>query len=83
MTIDQVREMLGWCTLINVGLMIFSFVILCAMRSFVYKMHTRWFPMSEHTFNAIVYSYLGVYKIMIIVFNLVPWLALVIISQQT
>ena len=76
MTIFEIREMLGWCTLINIGLMIFSFIVIVAMRSFVYKMHSKWFPMSEATFNAIVYSYLGVYKILIIVFNLVPWLAL-------
>ena len=80
MTIEQIREMLGWCTLINIGLMIFSFILLCVMRSFVYRMHTKWFPMSEQTFNAIVYSYLGIYKILVIVFNLVPWLAMWMMS---
>ena len=82
MTIFQIREMLGWCTLINIALMFLSFVLISVMRSFVYKMHSKWFPMSEPTFNAIVYSYLGIYKILIIVFNLVPWLALSIMGQS-
>lgn len=81
MTIYQIREMLGWCSLINIGLMALSFIILCVMRSFVYRMHTQWFPMSEQTFNAILYSYLGIYKILIIVLNLVPWLALSFMGQ--
>ena len=80
MTIFEIREMLGWCSLINVGLMLLSFILICAMRSFVYKMHSKWFPMSEPTFNAICYAYLGIYKILIIVFNLVPWVALTIVT---
>ncbi|MHC4288828.1 MAG: DUF6868 family protein [Planctomycetota bacterium] len=82
MTVYEVREMLGWCTVINIALMIFSFVLICALRSFVYKMHTKWFPMSEQVFNAIVYSYLGLYKICIIVFNIIPWIALSIMGQS-
>lgn len=82
MTYEQIHAMLGWCTLINVVIMTLMFLMLWTMRSFVYRMHGKWFPMSEQTFNAIIYSFLGVYKIFLIVFNLVPWLALSIMGQS-
>ena len=39
-------------------------------------MHSRWFPMPRQTFNVVIYSFLGVYKIAVFVFNLVPYVAL-------
>ena len=81
MTIDQIREMLGWCTLINVGLMLFSYLFICTARAWVYKMHSKWLPITEEQFNGLIYGIFGVYKILIIVFNLVPYLALSIIGQ--
>ena len=78
MTIFEIRGFLMWCSVINVGLMIFSFLILTIARQWVYKMHSKWFPITEPQFNAIMYSILGAYKILIIVFNIVPYIAVCI-----
>jgi hypothetical protein len=43
---------------------------------FVYRMHGKWFPMPRKRFNAVIYSFIGFYKIIVIVFNVVPWIAL-------
>lgn len=76
MTIFQIREMLGWCSLINVALMMISFVIICGAREWVYKVHSKWMPITEEQFNGLIYGIFGIYKILIIVFNIVPWLVL-------
>ena len=76
MTVYQIREMLMWCSVINVGIMIFSFLILTVARQWVYTMHSKWFPVTESQFNVIMYSFIAFYKILIIVFNIVPWIAL-------
>lgn len=76
MTIYEIRAMLGWCTLINLGLMIFSYLFICAARAWVYKVHSKWMPITEEQFNGLIYGIFGIYKILIIVFNFVPWLAL-------
>ena len=39
-------------------------------------MHGRWFKLSAETFDAIHYSGMAVYKIGILLFNLVPLVAL-------
>ncbi len=76
MTIEMMREFLAWCSVINVGMLIFSFIIMCAARKTIYHFHSKLFPMSEQQFNGIMYAFLGGYKILIIVFNIVPYLAL-------
>ena len=72
----------GLCSLINVGLLLFSFVVLASARTVVYNLHSRLFPMSEEQFNRIMYTFLGGYKILIIVFNIVPFLALCIVENS-
>jgi hypothetical protein len=39
-------------------------------------MAQQWFPMQRETFNVVLYSFLGAYKIIIFVFNIVPWVVL-------
>lgn len=81
MTIYQIRDILMWCSVINVALMIVMFLILWLGRSWVYKMHSKMFPITESQFNAIAYSFLGVYKLVIYVFNIIPWIAVCIVSS--
>jgi len=80
MTIYEIREVLGWCSLINVALMVVMFLILWQGRSWVYKMHSRMFPITESQFNVAIYSFLGVYKLLVYMFNIIPWIALCIVS---
>ena len=70
-----------WCTLLNVGLLIISFLMLLFAGDFVYKMHGKYFSMTRESFNASLYLIIGLYKIAVFVFNLVPWLALLIMSR--
>ncbi len=43
-------------------------------------MHTRWFKLSIETFDAMHYAGLSVYKIGILSLNLVPLIALCLVS---
>jgi hypothetical protein len=43
-------------------------------------MHTRWFKLSVETFDAIHYAGMATYKIGVLLFNLVPLLALYLIA---
>ncbi len=49
-------------------------------REWVYRMHTRWFPISRDAFYVAMYSFIGAMKLLVLVFNLVPYLALRIIG---
>jgi hypothetical protein len=78
MNLDVLRDVLMWCTIINMGMLALSFLILAGARSWVYSLHSRWFPMKEETFTVVLYSFLGFYKTLVILFNAVPWIALLI-----
>ena len=69
-----------WCTIINVGIMIAWVIVLASAPNFMYRMQTRWFPMPRESFNVIVYSALAMYRIVFVVFNLVPWVALLVVQ---
>lgn len=72
-----------WCTIINAALFILSAIMIMSTQNFVYSVHNKLFSIPREAFNVTIYSFLGLYKIAIIVFNLVPWLALLIIGNST
>lgn len=82
MDIAMLTKFFMWCTILNVGLLVLSFLVAAFGfgSDFVYRMHSKWFPMPRDTFNRVLYLLIGVYKIFVFVFNLVPWVALVIIK---
>jgi len=73
MSIEMLTEFFMWCTILNMGLLMFSFLILAFASDFVYRIHSKWFPMPRETFNVVLYSFIGIYKIIVFVFNIVPW----------
>jgi hypothetical protein len=80
MDITTIRAFFMWCTILNGALLLFSFIIYVLAGDFVYRMHSRWFALSRETFNVVFYSFLGFYKIFVLAFNLVPYIALLIIG---
>jgi len=49
-------------------------------QDWVYSIHSKWFHIPREAFNIALYSFLGLFKIMFFIFNLVPYLALLIIG---
>ncbi len=80
MDVETLRAFFMWCTIINVVLLSISFVFCAFTGDFVYRMHGKWFPMPKETFTVVLYSFLGVYKIFVFMFNVVPYLALLIVG---
>jgi hypothetical protein len=80
MDINTFRSFFMWCTIINGSLLLLSFVILASAGDWVYRKHTRWFALPRETFNTVIYCFMGFFKIIYLLFNLVPYIALVIIG---
>lgn len=80
MGIQALQHFFMWCTIINFGMLLFFFTVLMLAGDLIYRLHNTWFPMSREALNIIIYSFLAIYKIIIIAFNLIPWIALSIIS---
>jgi hypothetical protein len=46
----------------------------------VYRTQSKWFSIPRETFDVVMYSFLGLFKIFFLVFNLIPYLALLIVE---
>jgi hypothetical protein len=80
MDIETFTRFFMWCTIINGSLLFFWVIMLILGPNMVYRTQNRWFPIPRETFNIIMYSFLGLFKIIFLVFNLVPWVALIIVG---
>jgi len=81
MDVSTLRWFFFWCTLINclvLGGMTLG-VILFGDK--IYALHRRWFDFDRGTFEAAMYFFLGIYKILVLVFFFVPWIALLIAGR--
>jgi len=77
---DAVRELLLWCAGINYAVLLVWFLVFKFAHGWMYRLHGRWFRLSPEQFDAIHYAAMAVYKIGILLLNLVPYLALRIVG---
>ena len=80
MNIESLTQFFMWCTVINVAIYIVWVLFVLIAPDFVYRLQTKWIPISRDTFNVLMYSFMGAFKVVIIVFCFVPYLSLLIIS---
>lgn len=76
MNIAQLTDFLLYCTLINYVILLIWFFAFKFAKSWMKKLHRQWFNLSDQNFDAIHYSAMAVYKIGILLLNLVPLIAL-------
>ena len=80
MNLEQLREILGWCCLLNLGILLLWWAFFSLAHDLVYRFHTRWFQLSRERFDAIHYSGMALLKLFVYVFQLVPYLVLHIVA---
>jgi len=79
MDLERLTVFLAWCTVINAIILALTALVLWCFRGFVERLHGRMFGLPENRVREQYFRFLAMYKAMIIVFNLVPYLALRII----
>lgn len=76
MTTELIRTVLAWSTVINYGLLLLWFFFFVLAHDWMYRLHGQWFNIPLQYFDAIHYAGMAVFKLGIIMFNLVPYLVL-------
>lgn len=76
MDIAHLTDFFFWCSVINGGLLMLWVLLMMFAPDLVYRTQYRWFPLTKESFAETMYRFLGLYKLMFLMFNLVPWLAL-------
>lgn len=80
-TIGYVSTFLGWCTVLNIVLFSYMAVMLIAFNAPIKRLHSRIMLIPKEQLNGFYFSFLAHYKLAILLFNLVPYCALKIMSQ--
>ena len=81
MSIAIVRKVLLWCSVINYGVLIVWWLFFLLAHEWMYGLHSRWFHVSVEQFDTLHYAGMALYKIGILLFNLVPYIALRIVGR--
>ena len=80
MDLVAVRTFFMWCTILNGVLLTVSFLICTMGADWVYRMHSKWFPLPRETFNTMLYAFLGFYKLVYFVYCVIPNVSQLIMS---
>ncbi|WP_322628688.1 DUF6868 family protein [Halothiobacillus sp.] len=81
MTLAALTTFFGWASLINIAMLILTFILLTLGRSQIIPLHARLLQVPETELPRIYLTFLGQYKLLIVVFNLVPYMALTLMSH--
>ena len=79
-SIDTLTSFLGWCSVVNIGVLVFTTIALTIMRGPIVSIHSKLFGLNQAELPLTYFQYLGNYKIAIFIFNVVPYIALKIMS---
>ena len=80
MTLVIIRKTLAWCSVINIGLLLWWFLFFVLAHDWMYRLHSKWFKVSVEEFDSIHYRSMAFFKASLLVFNLVPYFALRIVG---
>ncbi len=78
--LTAVTAFFGWCSILSIGILLYTTIMLSVFKGFAKSMHTKWFGISEEQLDTLYFNFLGHLKLAIIMLNIVPYIALRIIS---
>ena len=77
---EVLTEFMGWLTIVNMVFFIIVASILKFHKDKLEKIHSALFDIEKQDIEKTYFGWLGIYKIIIIAFNLAPYIALVLVS---
>jgi len=80
MDIQTLTIFFMWSSIINGGILVIWTLFLLLLPDFVYRIQSKFFPIPRETYNTIIYSFLGLFKLFYIFLNIVPYIVLLIIE---
>ena len=79
-SLETLTEFLGWCTVLNLGMLAFTGFLVMAMRDLMTRIHASMFGVSEVDMPSVYFRYMAQYQVGIFIFNLAPYIALKLIA---
>lgn len=80
MSLHTIQKFLLICLAFNYSLIIIWFLLFTCWHDGLFRLHKKWFKISEQLFDAMNYVLMSTYKLAIFIFNLVPCIAISLIT---
>jgi hypothetical protein len=81
MTIEMTRSFLLWCTVINYGLLLVWVLLFRLGHDGLFRLWGKWVRVSVEQFDLLNIAGITLYKMGVLLFNLVPCLVLYLIGR--
>lgn len=79
MTQETLTAFFGWMTVLNFGLLAFTAILFLMLKDWIAHTHHRLYGIGEAEVKRLYLDWMGRYKLLAIVFGLMPYLALRIV----
>lgn len=76
----DILEFFKITSILGIGLLLFSFFIFLLLKDMIYKIHLKFFNISKERMEEIFYLIYGIFKVLIFIAFIIPYIALSIIK---
>ncbi|WP_019028077.1 DUF6868 family protein [Colwellia piezophila] len=76
MDVNEITTLLGWCTVLNMGVLAVAATFLYLFKGLVIDIHSKLTGVSITELPTLYFSFMANYKLGILLFNFVPYIAL-------
>lgn len=80
MSPEMLTDLFGWMTVLNFGLLVMAGLCILLMRDRIAALHASLAGITQAEAKRSYFAWLGSYKMLTLVFCLVPWIALRIVA---
>ena len=80
MDINGLQRFFMWCTIINGAWLVLAALICVFADDWLFHLQSKWFPIPRGAYDVVIYSFFALFKIVFVVFNVVPYVALLIVG---
>jgi Family of unknown function (DUF6868) len=81
--LEMMRKALLWCAVINYGILLVWCLFFVLAHDQMYLLHSGWFRLSVEQFDMLHYAGMSIFKIGILILNVVPYIALQIMRRAS
>lgn len=79
--IESITEFLGWCAVLNIGLLTcYTIVLVSSVGDWAKSIHAKLFRVSKEGLEPLYFNFLANYKIAVLILNVIPYIALKIMG---
>lgn len=82
MNMKKLKTFFMWCVIINGILLVFSFAFCILLPDLIYNIHGKLFNIDNETLNVLIHLVLGIFKVFWLIFNVTPYVALIILEKK-